>query len=133
MGCTLSHTDFNDALKRLIEDKLLNRIEDRSSKLKVKPVLYPLTERAKKIIKLNLVAHQKADIFRRIYEKLLLYEALYSLHKIIQSEQELGKFLSSLNLNRENLVWGDWQQVKKILKASNQKSKRKMQKCRRVQ
>jgi hypothetical protein len=76
---TPSRTDFSNHIRKMVEDNELQKIQDRSSKLKIKPELYSLTGDAKKRRHLNLLGvGNEHERFMKIYEKLFFWEFFHT-------------------------------------------------------
>src|SRR5215831_17916778 len=71
-------------------------------------VFYLITERLKRQLRLNLHRLQpQHTLFRKIYERLFLYEFWGTPAFIISSEQDFDKLLQSeFNTTRDKLKWG---------------------------
>ena len=71
-------------------------------------VFYSITERLKRQLRLNLHRLQpQHTLFRKIYERLFLYEFWGTAAFIISSEQDFDKLLQSeFNTTRDKLKWG---------------------------
>jgi DNA-binding PadR family transcriptional regulator len=132
---TPSKTQLSNILKRMVDDGYLGKVVNEKSKLTLKNTNYQLTEDARKLLQLNILRiEDKQVVFKRIYEKILLYDFFKRVHKrvlqvleqpgflgiversmifpdrtvkeiTIDSEQEFGNFLSRINIKDDRLNW----------------------------
>jgi hypothetical protein len=94
---TPSKTDFSNHIKKMIEDNELHKTQDESSKLKIKPQYYSLTDDAKKRRHINLLgAGNEHERFRKIYEKLFFWEFFHTRPIPIPLEQKVHETISKL-------------------------------------
>src|SRR3954468_19012352 len=82
-GKTMSFETFNFHLKKMVKENVLKK-DDRG---RGKQVFYSLTEDAKKQRQLNILGvNPNQLLFRRIYEKLFLYEIYHAPLNIVSSQ-----------------------------------------------
>ena len=94
---TPSKTDFWYHIKKMLEDNELNKTQDKTSSLKIKPEYYSLTDVAKKRLHLNLLGvGDEQTRFRKIYEKLFFWEYFHTRPMPIPSEQRLEEMLNHI-------------------------------------
>jgi hypothetical protein len=109
---TPSRTDFTNHIRKMVEDNELQKIQDRSSKLKIKPELYSLTGDAKKRRHLNLLGvDNEHERFRKIYEKLFFWEFFHTRPIPVPSEQKMNEIITTLKQKLDpsqicDLGWG---------------------------
>lgn len=128
-----SKSTFSSLLKETVKYGYIRKSADDHSKLKIKREYYELTEDAKKMLQLNILRMgDKQEVFKRIYEKILLmpdfFDKLYrkildndpfdelreevpmsnrnAKHVLINSEHEFESFLSNMNINPGEIEWG---------------------------
>ena len=109
---TPSRTDFSIHIRKMVEDNELQKIQDHSSKLKIKPECYSLTVDAKKRRHLNLLGvGNEHERFRKIYEKLFFWEFFHTRPISIPSEQKVNEIITTLKQQLDSnqiceLGWG---------------------------
>jgi hypothetical protein len=112
LAYTPSRTDFSNHIRKMVEDNELQKIQDRSSKLKIKPELYSLTGDAKKRRHLNLLGvGNEHERFRKIYEKLFFWEFFHTRPIPIASKQKMNEIITTLKQKLDpsqicDLGWG---------------------------
>jgi hypothetical protein len=96
----------------MVEENELQKIQDQSSRLKIKPESYSLTDDAKKRRHLNLLgAGNEHERFRKIYEKLFFWEFFHTRPIPIPSEQKVNEIMTTLKRKLDpsqlcDLGWG---------------------------
>jgi hypothetical protein len=110
---TPSRTDFSNHLRKMVEDNELQKIQDHSSRLKIKPEYYSLTDDAKKRRHLNLLgAGNEHERFRKIYEKLFFWEFFHTRPIPIPSEQKVNEIITTLKQKLDQASYVTWVGVK---------------------
>jgi hypothetical protein len=109
---TPSRTDFSNHIRKMVEDNELQKIQDYSSKLRIKPEYYSLTDDAKKRRHLNLLGvGNEHERFRKIYEKLFFWEFFHTRPIPVPSEQKVNEIITTLKQKLDpsqlcDLGWG---------------------------
>ena len=109
---TPSKTDFSNHIRKMVENNELYKVQDESSKLKIKPEYYSLTDDAKKRRHLNLLGlGNEHERFRKIYEKLFFWEFFHTRPIPIPSEKKLVETITKLEQQMpssqlRDLGWG---------------------------
>jgi len=104
LGRIISSITFSVHIKNMLQEGELAK-DDTGRGQKV---FYSITERLKRQLRLNLHRLQpQHTLFRKIYERLFLYEFWGTPAFIISSEQDFYKLLQSeFNTTRDKLKWG---------------------------
>jgi hypothetical protein len=86
----------------MIKEKVLHKNEAMNSKLKIKPVHYSLTERAKKRHTLKILHHDEVTKKRRnLYQLLIFFEVFRSKNPVTKTQ--LFRFLKQVGISRNDL------------------------------
>lgn len=126
---------FSELLKEMYSQGYITKDVDTCSKLNNKPTLIGLTQDARKLIQMNILKlGEKQEIFKKIYEKILLGDFFQKVYEkvlvndewlglyekvlmpsftakelVINSELEFDGYLGKLNLKKDRLNWGRWE------------------------
>lgn len=99
----LSTSTFHYHINNLVYYKIVDKIDNGRGK----KVLYLLTDGAKRLLKLRLLAidWKTIKLYRDIYEKFFLYEVTQDPHMILHSDREFEVFLSEIGVTQKSLNW----------------------------
>ena len=104
MGREISPRDFSSEVKLLVEEKKIQRTEDKDSKLKIKPVFFSVTETTKKEYQQEYLGIDEGKERRRkLLHLLFFYEDSKAGKITYSSEREFDYFLKSVSLSRQDL------------------------------
>lgn len=88
---TPSRTQFGLHLVKMIHDRYVDKIEDKNSKLKIKPVKYSLTEKGVREYQFDILTNEKR---RKLYQFLFLFQLFNPEKKI--SAKRFDEILSNI-------------------------------------
>jgi len=101
----LSHTRFAKVLRQMMLWEL-QKFVDHNSTLKIKPTFYVLSPNVEMLKRLEVFGNPKTDVYKRIYQKVLLHDTLrasYGFQLMENSERDLNSILSKLGIKKSDL------------------------------